>query len=48
MIHAGVLKQVEVRPETRDSFPGGPAQRVRGLEEKPPSCLLGFKVKVWV
>lgn len=30
MIHAGVFKQVAVRPETRDSFPGGLAWRVKG------------------
>lgn len=30
MIHAGLIRQVGVRPESRDSFPGGLAQWLGG------------------
>lgn len=40
MIHAGVFKQVEVRLESRDSFPGGPAGEGRGSWKL---CLRGWR-----
>lgn len=52
MIHAGVFKQVEVRLESRDSFPGGPAGEGRGSWKlflrgvKATGFGLGFKARV--
>lgn len=46
MIHAGLIKQVGVRPESRDSFPGGLAQWLGegGAGLNAGSEVYGYKV----